>query len=189
MKTTISQIANVQAGVFALPNKEGKIIYLQAKHFNEAGVLDQVLYPELNLSEKNERFLLLDGDILFAAKGSRNFAVVYRDTFGIAVASPTFLVARISSFYRTAILPDYLAWFINNPQNLDKLKSAATGSSIKAISTGVFKDLEITFPSVKRQQIILKIYELCTKEIKLRLRLESLRETLIQNLLLQAAKQ
>jgi len=186
LKAALSHIATIQAGVFAQPEKQGDIFYLQAKHFNEEGSLNQLLYPELKVSRKIEKFLLQDGDILFAAKGAKNFAVVYQYKFGPAVASQTFLVARLNRDFRSVILPEYLAWFINNPQSLNKLKAAATGTSIQLISSSVFKDMEVDVPSIEKQRKILKIYELRAKEINLQMQVQALREILIQTQLLNA---
>lgn len=187
MKTALSQIATLQSGVFAKPDKDGEVFYLQAKHFNEEGVLSQVLYPELKLSGKVKKFLLQDGDVLFAAKGAKNFAVTYRSEYGPAVASSTFLVVRLNKKFMPLLLPDFLAWYMNNPKNMGKLKSAATGTSMPSISTSVLKDMEIAFPSVAKQQTILKIQALRTKEISLRVQIETLRETLVQTQLIHAS--
>ena len=178
----------LQAGIFAKPDKEATVYYLQVKHFDEEGMLNQMLHPEVKLDSKVERFLLRDGDILFAAKGAKNFAVVYYQQYGMAVASQSFLVIRLANKYRHQVMPEYLAWFINNPKTLGYLKSAAKGTKIQAITTDVLKELAIVFPSLEKQKVILKIHELRTKEISLRVQIGALRENLLQHQLLQAAE-
>ena len=47
MRVALKHIAFIQTGVFAKPVKEGQIVYLQSKHFDENGILRSSLYPDL----------------------------------------------------------------------------------------------------------------------------------------------
>ncbi|MDD5770409.1 MAG: hypothetical protein PHE25_05560 [Candidatus Gracilibacteria bacterium] len=78
MKNKVKDIAVVQTGVFLRTGKKGNVTYLQAKHFNDYGDLRESLIPDLKQEEISKKHLLQDGDILFSAKGTRNFATVYR---------------------------------------------------------------------------------------------------------------
>ena len=76
METTLGHIATIQTGIFAKPVPKGEIIYLQAKHFDENGLVNTVLHPDLKKDTLTEKHFLRHGDILFAAKGTKNFALV-----------------------------------------------------------------------------------------------------------------
>jgi type I restriction-modification system DNA methylase subunit len=79
LKTTLKHITTIQTGVFAKPIQKGEIVYLQAKHFDENGELSEPLYPDLNAESKIHKHLLKKGDVLFAAKGTKNFAACYEN--------------------------------------------------------------------------------------------------------------
>lgn len=95
MKTALKHITNIQTGVFAKPIKDGEIVYLQAKHFNENGQLIGLLHPDLLAESISGKHLLQPGDILFAAKGTKNFAAWYESKNLPAVASTSFFVIRL----------------------------------------------------------------------------------------------
>ncbi len=97
MKTLIKDITNIQTGLFAKPSGMGELVYLQSKHFDEYGQLHAVLHPDLLADSISEKHLLKDGDVLFAAKGTKNFATVYEKHNLPAVASTSFFVIRLSN--------------------------------------------------------------------------------------------
>ncbi len=185
MKTTLKHITSIQTGVFAKPIQKGEIVYLQAKHFDENGELAEILYPDLEADSKIQKHLLKKGDVLFAAKGTRNFAAWYENEEVPAVASTSFFVIRL---HDRNILPGYLTWFLNHPSTQSLLKGQARGSSIASISKAVLSELEIPVPNVQKQELILKIFKLRNKEKNLKQQIENLREREIQHLLINAIK-
>ena len=185
MKTAFKNITTIQTGVFAKPIPKGEIVYLQAKHFDENGELTNTLFPDLKADGKIEKHLLKNGDILFAAKGTKNFAACYETENIPAVASTSFFVIRLQT---EEILPGYLTWFLNHPNTQYLLKGKAIGTSIASISKAVLEDLEITIPSIRKQELVLKIYKLRNKEKKLKLQIEILREKQIQKQISKAVK-
>ena len=187
MRITLKHIASIQTGVFAKPIPEGDVIYLQAKHFDEVGQISTGLHPDLMAESISERHLLRQGDVLFAAKGTKNFAAVY-NLEEPAVASTSFFVIRLEEEFRHRVLPEFLAWLINHPGAQAYLKGQAMGSSIVSISKGVLEELEISTPSIQKQQLILNISKLRNKEIELRQQIERLRDKQIQQQILNAIK-
>lgn len=187
MKTTLRHIASIQTGVFAKPTADGEVLYLQAKHFDEAGQISTELHPDLKEDTISEKHLLRRGDVLFAAKGTKNFAAVY-NIDEPAVASTSFFVIRFEEKFKALILPEFLVWLMNHPVVQTLLKSQAMGSSIASISKGVLEELEISIPPIQKQELILNISKLRTKEIKLRQQIEMLRDKQIQQQVLNALK-
>lgn len=186
MKTYLKHIASIQTGIFAKPIAEGEIVYLQAKHFDSNGQLNSLLHPDLNKDTITEKHLLREGDVLFAAKGTKNFAALYESKKQPAVASTSFFVIRIQENFRNKILPEFLVWLINHPNSQKFLKGKAIGTSIVSISKAVLEELEISIPDLKTQKAILKITQLRNTEIKLKQRIETLKEKQIQHQILNA---
>ncbi len=185
MKTALKHITSIQTGVFAKPIQKGEIVYLQAKHFDENGELAETLYPDLDADIKIQNHLLKKGDVLFAAKGTKNFAAWYENEEMPAVASTSFFVIRLND---NNVLPGYLTWFLNHPNTQILLKGQAKGSSIASISKAVLSELEITIPNIQKQELILRIFKLRNKEKNLKQQIEMLRESEIQQILINAIK-
>lgn len=185
MKANIKHITTIQTGLFAKPGGFGDVVYLQSRHFDQNGLLLTTLLPDLKAEDISDKHLLRPGDILFAAKGTKNFAAVYEFHNIPAVASTSFFVLRITE---KKVLPEYLAWFLNTQATQTMLKGQAIGTSIPSISKQVLEDMEITLPSIERQKTILQITKLRNKEKALKQEIETLRENLIQQQIINAIK-
>jgi len=183
LTTKLKDIASIQTGLFARTVSEGDIVYLQAKHFNENGLIMNNIHPELIRNDSVERHLLNPGDVLFAAKGTRNFAVVFDIRNQPCVASTSFFVIRLQGSF---VSPEYLAWYLNHPITQQLLKKQAIGTSIASISKPVLEELEISVPDLKTQQTVLEIARLRSKEKLLKKQIEVLREQQIQHLIIKA---
>ncbi|NTW33732.1 MAG: restriction endonuclease subunit S [Bacteroidetes bacterium] len=188
MKTTLKHIAEIQTGLFAKTVSNGDIVSLQARHFDEYGQLIAELHPDLKADKIAERHLLKHGDVLFAAKGNKNFAAYYESKNLPAVASTSFFVIRMKEEYHNLILPGFLVWFINNPETQKFLKDNAIGSSIASISKAVLEELEISIPDLQKQKTILKIIQLRNAEKKIIQQIQILKEKQIQQKIINALK-
>jgi restriction endonuclease S subunit len=186
LKTLIKDITHIQTGLFAKPSGLGELVYLQSKHFDEYGQLISTLQPDLMAEGISEKHLLKDGDVLFAAKGTKNFAAVFENHNEPSVASTSFFVIRPTD---KKLLPQYLAWVLNSHTTQTLLKGQAIGTSIPSISKQVLANLEIAVPSIETQKAILQITKLRNKEKSLKQEIETLREKQIQAMLLQAVSQ
>ncbi|MEB8345092.1 restriction endonuclease subunit S [Flavobacteriaceae bacterium KMM 6898] len=183
MKTELKHIANIQTGVFAKPVAKGDIAYLQPKYFDEMGKLKINLEPDLNSIGISEKHILKQGDVIFAAKGSKNFASSFDLDDMSAAASTSFFVIRI---FDKSILPEYLTWYLNHQTTMKYLKSYARGTSIPSISKEVLNDLEIILPSLEKQKLIFKIDDLRSAERNIIMKVLSLKQALNQQQLYNA---
>ncbi len=186
MRVTLQHIASIQTGIFAKPDAKGEVVYLQSKYFDENGQLNSILHPDLKADNITEKHLLRHGDVLFAAKGTKNFATWYESKNQPAVASTSFFVIRIQENFRNQILPEFLVWSINHPNSQKFLKGKAIGTSIVSISKAVLGELEISIPDLQTQNAILKITQLRNKEIKFKKQIETLKEKQIQQQIINA---
>lgn len=177
LKQPLNHIATINSGRFERPEADGDVVYLQVKHFDANGKLESALHPDLSSAVISPEHLLEPGDVLFAAKGSKNFACVYEQHNPPAVASTSFIVIRVT---KEAISPEYLSWFLNTPDTLMYLKSQAKGTSIMSISIKVLNELEIPVPDRKTQQMVLNIHQLHQHEKQLKQDIDRLKEQLLQ---------
>lgn len=185
LKVKIQDIATLQTGLFAKPLANGEVVYLQSKHFDDQGNLLAILHPDLLLEDISEKHMLCAGDVLFAAKGTKNFATVFENHNEPSVASTSFFVIRPTD---KKLLPQYLSWVLNSPTTQILLKGQAIGTSIPSISKQVLENLEIAIPSIDKQKAILQITKLRNKEKSLKQKIETLREKQIQQQIINAIK-
>ena len=177
MHAKINKIATIHTGLFAKPVSDGNVAYLQARHFDEAGNVVTDLFTTITQDQVADRHLLHQGDVLFAAKGSKNFATVVPDISYPVVASTSFFILRV---YTGNILPEYLATVLNHTYFLGKLQNASVGTSLQSISKKMLENLIIPVPDVNTQLNIIKLQKLRQREQKLINEIEKLRDKLIE---------
>lgn len=188
MKSKLSNITNFQSGIYEKPDINADLLYLQAVHFTRSGKFDETVAPQLKLNNKLEKHLLKEGDLLFAAKGLNNFAVVYQEEIGKAVASSSFIVIKIDQKNRRAILPNYLAWFITHHKQIKLMHQQQLGTTIPSISMKQLAELEIDIPPIDVQKKIVTIHQLREKEKEINYLIEEWKDKEIQLLLSTATK-
>lgn len=101
------------------------------------------------------------GDILFLARGARNFAVHLEHVPGPAVCSQYFFLIRLID---SRLLPAFLAWQINQSPAQAYLQRNAEGSDQLSIRRGILEALPVTVPSLERQQQILAYVQTLRRE-------------------------
>jgi restriction endonuclease S subunit len=186
LKTQLQDIATIQTGVFAKTGGEGDLVYIQAGFFDDKGRLITRLFLNLNKDGIAERHLLKDGDVLFAAKGTKNFATVFESHNMPSVASTSFFVIRI---IQPNVLPHFLAWVLNSQKVLNSLKEQSVGTGIPSISKRLLENVEFPMPSIQQQQIILNLVKLRNNEKAIIKQIESLKETKFEQSIYNAINQ
>jgi restriction endonuclease S subunit len=108
--------------------------------------------------------------------------VAYKGIIKPAVASSMFIVLRIENTKQ--LLPEFLAWFVNNPNTQTILSGNAKGTALPSINKDDVGSLEISIPPLKHQESILKIQSLRKQEISIKKQMDDLREQYIQQIIL-----
>lgn len=137
------------------------------------------------------RYRLRPGDVLFVARGTDNVAVPlnrqtvqpFPDDWDEVIAAYTFYVLRPD---RSQVLPEYLAWFINQPPAQAILTRQSRGSRVKLLPKSVFAELEISLPTMELQTKIVELELLRTREESLLRQLIAARQQLVQQACLLA---
>ena len=101
---------------------------------------------------------LRSGDILFVARGNRNYAVQIDEIpDGIqAVASPHFFVIGVQD---TSLTPDFLTWFLNQTPCQNYFEQNAEGTMAKSIRRSVLEQTPMAIPSLQKQAAIVKLHK------------------------------
>ena len=186
MQKKVQNIATIRSGAYIKGEPEGEVCYLQVNDYNKTENRFFLPKPSLELNAKTQKHLLLEGDIVLAAKGTSNFCVVFHEEMGKAVASSSFLV--ISIIDNSIISPDYLCWFLNREDTLAFFKANAVGSAMPSISKTLIEEYEISIPHIQIQKKIVEISRLQQQEQWLYRRISVLRSHLTQQQLIKIIK-
>lgn len=186
MRKKIQDIATVRSGTYMKEVLEGAVCYLQVSDFNRPEGEFLLPKPTLELNSKIEKHLLLEGDLVFATKGTFNFCSVFDESMSKVVASSSFSVISITK--SSIVTPDYLCWVLNREDTLAFFKINALGSSIPSIGKTLIEEYEINIPPISVQQKIVEIARLQKQELKLYEQISNLRSKLIQQQLIQITK-
>lgn len=184
MKVKLKNLAQIKSGLFSRTHSGAEIYYLMARDFDGNFHLKQDIEPGISDSEKLPKHLLVEGDILFAAKGHHFFAAVFKGEVSPAVASSVFFVLKL----KKNVESDFIAWYLNHPETQKFLKGLSTGSSIPSISKSKLAEVEIPIPEIEMQQKIVQFEEIRLKEKGIRKELNKLQEELLNYRLLNLVK-
>jgi hypothetical protein len=185
----LKKIAKIQSGYISrgriVPREDGKSLLMQAKDVSADNLsyrTDALVRFMPTLSGKD--WFLKPGDILFMARGARNFSVLIDKLPDSVLAAACFFVVRISNF---EILPEYLCWYLNQLPVEEFLKRfSGRGVHMPVVKRAVLESIDIPLPPVKTQKKISEINKLLQKEQDLFKKLAEKRRNLMTEICLKA---
>lgn len=138
-----------------------------------------------------ERYRLQPGDVLFVSRGTTNIAVPLNehtvqplpDDWNEIIPAYTFYILRPD---RSRVIPEYLAWYINQPIAQAFLAQQSRGTLVKLLPKTIFEDLEVPVPSLSVQQQVMQVEALRGREESLLRQLIAARQRLVQQTCLTA---
>lgn len=155
----LKQVVSIEAGYpfrgKVLEVEESQVVVVQMKNISPSEGINWSECVRTNLTGKRQPDWLQPGDILVAARGSRNYAV--QVNLGIleagikAVASPHFFVLSIKN---NVVISDYLVWFLNQAPCQRYFEQNAEGSLTKSIRRSVLEGVLVAVPSLEKQKAI-----------------------------------
>jgi len=191
MKQKIKDIADIQIGyqfrgkVEADPQGTHKVI--QIRDFDEQFSLNKENLQTVRLKGDSDRYLVNKNDVLFLSRGHKNYAIPIIAQLRNTVAASYFFILRIKT---SKVLPDYLAWYINQAPAQEYLhNNARRGTHMPLVPLSAFADLTIEIPDIKSQSMIVSLSALMDKEKALLNELQEKRSQLIKAICLKAVKQ
>ena len=128
-----------------------------------------------------DRYLVRSGDVLFRSRSDLNTASAFGDRLEepAVVMSPLFILRPNPR----AILPEFLAWSINQPRAQRHFDRLARGTNMRMIPRAVLTDLEIALPRLEVQRGIVALDALARREHALSIRAAEQRQRLCTRIL------
>ena len=187
----LSKIANIQSGYISRgkiePHKNGSHFLLQARDVDADCLTyraDSLIRFSPDLSRKD--WLLKTDDVLFMARGVRNYSVQISDTPDSTLAAACFFIVRVSS---DQVLPYYLCWYLNQaPVDHYLGRHSGRGVHMPVVRRSVLESIDIPIPPLEVQSKIAELDVLLRKELELFDKLAEKRKKLITAACLMAAR-
>ena len=180
-KATLKAVADIQVGYQAKARikkrAQGTHRLIQSKDFDSFHRLRSenltVFFPE----RKPEIYSVRKGDILFQARGMVHFAYCIEDDLKDTLAAGSFYILRTKN---ENLLPQYLAWWLNQSKAQAYFQSQARGAGMSFISKSTLSRLQVQIPPLSVQKKVVKIVTLTRHEQFLLGRLSDLRSRLVK---------
>ena len=187
----LSKIAKIQSGYISRgkiePREDGTHFLLQARDVDaerltyQAGSLVR-FSPDLSRKD----WVLKTDDVLFMARGTRNYSVLINNIPERALAAACFFIVRVSS---DQVLPYYLCWYLNQATVDHYLgRHSGRGVHMPVVRRSVLESIDIPIPPLEVQAKIAELGVLLRKELELIDKLAEKRKKLITAACLQAVR-
>lgn len=186
----LADLSDIHSGYTARgrldPLPEGGVPALQLRDVGTNGEEPGPDFQRYDLGELSDRYFVRGGEVVFRSRGEPNAAAAIPDPLPepVAVIVPLVIVRPD----RRRVLPEYLAWAINQPDAQRRLGAEAQGTSLRMIPMAALEDLEIAVPDLQTQKRIVELDALARQEGRLLRQLAARRETLVSAILGEAAK-
>jgi len=142
---------------------DGNALALQIRDLLPDGRIAWAQLVRTQVSRADDSQWLQGGDVVFVARGAKNYAVYLEDVPVSAVCSQYFYVLRSRS---DRLLPAFLAWQINQAPIQRYLSTNAEGSDQLSIRRTVLENIPITVPPIDRQRLFVALIETAASEKK-----------------------
>jgi hypothetical protein len=187
----LKKIAGIQSGYISRGKiescRDGSHFLLQAKDVDGHRLTyrtDDLIRFEPLLSGKD--WTLEPGDVLFMARGARNYFVLLDEIPNSLLAAACFFVVRVST---GKVLPQYLFWYLNQAPVKHYLdRHSGRGVHMPVVRRAVLENLDVPLPSLETQHRITELNGLMRNEQALLEALAEKRKDLIAAACLQAVR-
>lgn len=185
----LADVAEVRAGYLTKkpvrPRRDGTHHILQIRDFNDdRSAIHTNRMVRFIPDSPSSVHALQNGDVVFLARGVRNFAFAPIDLPAPSVAAGYFFVIHPGQ----QVLPGYLAWCLNHPNTLRALaRSATSGAHMPVVRRADIENVLVSIPPIPVQQAIMQIDGLMRDEQNLLNELARKRRDLISAVCMSAA--
>ena len=187
MKASLGDLSEIQVGYQSREgiraHSDGSHFLLQVRDFDNLHKVNWSNLARFTPAGSTTRSEIRQGDVLFLAKGQDNFACPISHVATHVLAANSFYILRPD---KATILPDYLAWWLNQAPAQEYIQLNRSGSSLPFLSVSALSRLEVPIPHIEMQRKIGDLELLRKKEADLLGLYLSKKSTLIQSVCLNA---
>ena len=185
----LSECAEIKTGLVLSRKKSDKIKKykykaLNLKSMNSHGYIEsESLDPFYSKEILKEEYLTKPGDIIIRLTSPYTAILIDEDSKGI-IFSSNFVKIETNP---KKLLPEYLEWYLNSTKIKKSIDRQVSGTIIKGVNPGYYKNLNIKLIDIENQKKIAKISKMMKNEEyllrKLIMKKEILNRALINEIL------
>lgn len=154
---------------------------VQLRDVGDGRIVEIASLPFVDLDDVADRYLARPGDLVFRTRGERTTAaMVTGEPSDVAAVILPLVLLRPDS---RAVLPEYLAWAINQPAAQNQLNAHAQGQTVRMVPRKALDTLDIPIPDLATQRAVAAAADLAAREEALAHRLADLRRMRLDALL------
>jgi len=191
MRLKLNKIAKIQSGYISRrkieSNEDGSHFLIQARDVDAHYLTyrtDSLI--RFNPAMSRNDWILNAGDILFMARGARNFSVMLQEIPENLLAAACFFIVRVA---RKDIMPDYLCWYLNQaPAERYLHRYSGRGVHMPVVRRSTLEKIDIPLPPLEIQKKIVEMNTLMKNEQELTEKLAEKRKALITAACLQTVR-
>jgi len=187
----LAKIARVQSGYISRgkvePYNDGSHLLLQAKDVDGHRLVyrtDHLIRFAPILSGKD--WILKPGDVLFMARGTRNYSLLLDEIPHLVLAAACFFIVRVST---EGVLPGFLCWYLNQaPVKHYLSRHSGRGVHMPVVRRAVLENVDVPLPPLDTQKKIAELHRLVQNEQELLEKLADKRKDLMAAACLKAVR-
>ena len=168
------------------PLQKGGVPAIQLSDVGGEDAFSPNTLARYDIGNVTEHHLVRGGEVIFRPRGPHGIAItIPEDVPEPAVVILPLIIIRPD---RNRVLPEFVAWAINQPRAQHKLSLEAQGSIIRTIPMRALEQLDIAVPDMPTQRRIVALDALMRREKQLLRRLAERRERLFSTILETAVR-
>ena len=185
----LAGLCNIHSGYTARgklePVSKGGVPALQLRDVAVDGATPGPNFQRYDLGKLSDHYFVRGGEVVFRSRGEPNTAAAVGNALAepVAVIVPLLIMRPDPNF----VLPEYLAWAINQPGAQRRLGAEAQGTSLRMIPMKVLENLDIAVPDLSTQKRIVELSALAQQEGRLLREIATRKEQLASIILSEAA--
>jgi len=162
----LKHIATIRAGhafrgkIEEIPTGNTRVI--QMKDVDAERGIDWNGLVVTDLPGRKQPDWLKNADLLFAARGNRNCALLLEDVPFDTVLSPHFFHLTVKR--EAKVLPGFLTWQINQEPIQQYLQKSSHGSMVQAIGRQVLEEMPLAIPPLEKQHAVMALNDVWHQE-------------------------
>jgi restriction endonuclease S subunit len=168
MSILLLKISTVQigvpfrAGLDATPTGDVSIIQMRD---TSSPVITAKSLARADVDIKGEHHWVLPGDIVFRSRGLSTTSSIVRDVPQRTIAAAPLMRIRVTA--TDVVHPEYLNWYLNQRPAQIYFANNAKGTMQMMVDKTTLENLEITVPSLSRQEHVISLSRLVDQEQEL----------------------
>ena len=190
MEILLKEIADIKAGYSfreTIPvSDNGNYRVIQIKDVDYRGFISSDDLVRATVDSIKPDYLTQTGDVLFTGRGANRRAAAVDETAADAIFVSQLYGLKIKT---DSVIPEYLAWYLNQKPAQDFFEANASGSYIQNIRHDALAQSPVVLPLVETQRRIVEIYRLGLREREVAERILEKRWQIVEQTLLELIKE